>query len=35
MELSTTYPSFERLKSDGKLLFLKSGDHYFLREILC
>jgi hypothetical protein len=35
MELSTTYPSWNDFKGDGKLLFSKYGDQYFLREILC
>jgi hypothetical protein len=35
MEMSTTYASWNDSKSDGKLVFSKYGDQYFLREILC
>jgi hypothetical protein len=35
MEMSTTYASWSDSKTDGKLVFSKYGDQYFLREILC
>jgi hypothetical protein len=35
METSITYANWNSLGNDGKLVFSKYGDQYFLREILC
>jgi len=35
MEMTITYASWNRLENEGRLVFSKYGDQYFLREILC